>query len=130
MMLPVSRILRLCLVGFSAYVLSGIIPISIAQWQTGAGCPMLGPLPACYLVTLCYGAMGLAALWWAKPLSGLFFAGATPVILLALVGTALELSGRPTCPRSASGVPLCYMSLGVGVMMLLVFLYVLKRERA
>jgi len=130
MMLSVPRILRLCLVAFSAYVLSGIIPISVAQWQTGVGCPMLGPLPACYLVTLCYAAMGLAALLWNKRLSGLFFVGATPVILLALVGTGLELSGHPICPRSASGVPLCYMSLLVGVMMLLVFLYILKRERA
>lgn len=129
-MLSVPRILRLCLVAFSAYVLSGIIPISIAHWQTGAACPMLGPLPACYLVTLCYAAMGLAALLWEKRLSGLFFAGAAPVILLALVGTGLEVSGRPACPRSASGMPLCYMSLGVGVAMLLVFLYILKRERA
>jgi hypothetical protein len=74
--------------------------------------------------------MGLAALLWNRHLSWLFFVGAAPVILLAMMGTALELSGRPTCPRSATGVPLCYMSLGVGVMMLLVFVYVLKRERA
>ena len=82
MRLPASRILRLCLVGFSAYVLSG-----------------------------------------------LFFVGAIPVIVLALIGTTLELSGQPTCPQSETGMPLCYMSLFVGVMMLLVFLYILRRER-
>lgn len=128
-MLPLSRILRLCLAGFSVYVLSGLIPISFAHWQTGVVCPMLGPLPACYLVSACYAAMGLAAVLWNKRLNGLFFAGAAPVILLALTGTSLELSGRPTCPRSETGLPLCYLSLIAGIMMLVVFLFALKRER-
>lgn len=128
-MLPLSRILRLCLGVFAAYVLSGIIPISFTHWQTGAACPMLGPLPACYLVSICYAAMGLAAVLWNKPLNGLFFAGAAPVILLALIGTSLELSGRATCPRSETGLPLCYLSLIASIMMLVVFLLVLKRER-
>ena len=90
---------------------------------------MLGPLPACYLVSVCYAAMGLAAVLWNKRLNGLFFAGAAPVILLALTGTSLELSGRPTCPRSEIGLPLCYLSLIAGIMMLVVFLFALKRER-
>ncbi len=128
-MLPLSRILRLCLAGFSVYVLSGLIPISFAHLQTGVVCPMLGPLPACYLVSACYAAMGLADVLWNKRLNGLFFAGAAPVILLALIGTSLELSGRPTCPRSETGLPLCYLSLIAGIMMLVVFLFALKRER-
>lgn len=127
--LTISHILRLCLAGFSLYVLSGIVPISLAHWQTGNACPDLGPIPACYVVSVCYAAMGIVAILWNRPLSWLFFAGVAPVILLALVGSLLELTGHPTCPRSDAGLPLCYMSLFVGVMMLLVFLYVLKRER-
>lgn len=127
-MLVFSRLLRLGLVAFSLYVLSGIVPISFTQWHTGNACPMLGPVPACYVVSICYAAMGITALLWNRPLKWLFFAGASPVILLALAGSSLELLGHPTCPRSATGWPLCYASLFVGLMMLSVFLFALKLE--
>jgi len=126
--LTISHILRLGLTGISLYVLSGIVPVSLSHWQTGNACPNLGPIPACYVVSVCYAAMGIAALLWNKPLNWLFFAGSTPVILLALVGSVLELTGYPTCPRLDSGFPLCYLSLFVGIMMLVGFLYTLKCE--
>lgn len=128
-MLPLSRILRLSLVAVSLYVLSGITPISLAHWHAGNACPHLGPVPACYLVMVCYAAMGIAALFWNKSFNWLFYAGAIPVILMALVGTMLEITGLPTCPRSDTGLPLCYISLFVGVMMLAVFLCALKLEQ-
>ena len=128
-MLAFSRILRLIVVAVSLYVLSGIFPISFTHWRAGNACPHLGLVPACYLVMVCYAAMGIAALFWNKQLSWLFFSGAVPVIFMAMIGTVLEITGLPTCPRSDTGLPLCYMSLLVGVMMLVVFLYVLKLER-
>jgi hypothetical protein len=127
-MLP--RVLRIALTGFSVYVLSGIIPISITHWHAGDACPMIGPIPACYVVSVCYAAMGVASLLWTKSLQWLFYAGATPVILLALAGTTLELLGRPTCPVSDAGTPLCFYSLAVGLFMLFTFLLALKLERA
>lgn len=123
------RLLRVGLAGFSIYVLSGIIPISITHFHTGDACPVIGPIPACYMVSACYAAMGVASLLWTKPLKWLFFAGATPVILLALVGTSLELMGRPTCPVSETGTPLCFYSLAVGLSMLILFLVALNVER-
>ena len=124
------RLLRIGLAGFSIYVLSGIIPISITHWHTGDACPVIGPIPACYVVSVCYAAMGIASLVWAKRLQWLFFAGSTPVILLALIGTSLELLGHPTCPLSDAGTPLCFYSLAVGLSMLIIFLVALKIERA
>jgi len=80
-------------------VMSGIVPISITHFHTGDVCPKLGPIPACYLVSVAYAAMAIAAMVWWRDLKWLFFIGAAPVILLAATGTTLELSGRPTCPR-------------------------------
>ncbi len=125
----VPRILRFSLVAFSVYVLSGIIPISITHFHTGDACPVIGPIPACYIVSICYAAMGIASLLWTKPLNWLFFAGATPVILLALAGTSMELMGRPTCPVSDAGTPLCFYSLAVGIAMLAIFLVASKMEQ-
>ena len=124
-----SRILRIVLAGFSVYVLSGIVSISITHWGSGNACPEIGPIPACYVVSVCYTAMGIASLLWMKPLKWLFFVGVTPVILIALSGTALELIGRPTCPASDTGTPLCFYSLGVGVAMLILFIFALRLER-
>lgn len=120
---------RVIIVGVSIYVLSSITPISIAQWQTVDACPLIGSVPACYVVTVCYTAMGVAALFGARRLRWLFYAGVAPVILLALTGTVLELSGRPTCPVSADGTPLCFYSLAVGVGMLIFFGIALQTEK-
>jgi len=129
-MSQLPRYLRIGLAGTSIYVLSVIVRVSIAQWQTGNACPMIGPipLPACYVVSVSYAAMGIASLLWTKPLQWLFFAGATPVILLALAGTYLELKGSATCPASSAGTPMCYYSLAIGLSMLIVFLVVLRIE--
>jgi hypothetical protein len=73
--------------------------------------------------------MALAALVWWRNLAWLFFAGAAPVILLAVVGTTLELIGRPTCPLSAEGLPLCYVSLAMGCSLLFAYFLVLFFEK-
>ena len=95
-MSQLPRFLRVGLAGISIYVLSVIVRVSITQWQTGDACPMIGPIPACYEVSVSYAAMGLASLLWTKPLQWLFFAGATPVILLALASTAQLAAERAT----------------------------------
>ncbi|MEO9652268.1 MAG: hypothetical protein ABJ360_19325 [Roseobacter sp.] len=128
-MIWVSRLLRAGIVLTCLVVLSGIVPISLTHFRTGNACPNLGPIPACYLVSICYAAMTLAALVWWRSLTWLFIAGAAPVILLASLGTTLELIGTPTCPLSDDGVPLCYISLAIGVSMFLTFWIVIFIEK-
>lgn len=121
-MIWVSRLLRASVLLACLAVLSGIVPISLTHFRTGDACPNLGPIPACYVVSLAYLAMALAVTIGWRRLKWLFFVGATPVILLALAGTSFEMLGRPTCPRSQSGWPLCYTSLMIGVSLLIAFL--------
>jgi len=128
-MIWIARLLRAALVTACLAVLSGIVPISITHYQTGDACPTLGLIPACYVVSVAYAAMAVAALVWWRELKGLFFLGATPVILLAATGTTLEVLGRPTCPKSDNGWPLCYTSLILGVSLFATFLVVLFIER-
>ncbi|MEP5762298.1 MAG: hypothetical protein ABJ327_23885 [Litoreibacter sp.] len=128
-MIWLSRLLRAGVVLTCLVVLSGIVPISLTHFHTGDACPNLGPIPACYVVSVCYTAMAAAALIFWRNLSWLFFVGATPVILLAVAGTTLELIGRPTCPLSETGLPLCYVSLAIGCSLLLGFLLALFFEK-
>ena len=128
-MIWISRLLRASVLLACLAVLSGIVPISLAHFQTGDACPSIGPIPACYVVSLAYLAMAIAASIGFRNLKWLFFLGATPVILLAVAGTSLELLGRPTCPRSESGWPLCYTSLIIGLGLLTAFLGAVLLER-
>ena len=123
-MIWLARALRVGLIGACAVVLSGIIPISLTHFQTHVACPMLGPVPACYVVSIAYLAMGLAGLIFWRVALRVFLIGAVPVISLAVIGTASELAGIPTCPRSPTGLPLCYASLAVGMSLLLTFLVI------
>lgn len=128
-MIWVARALRLGLVGGCLVVLSGIVPISLTHFHTGDACPNLGPVPACYVVSVAYAAMALAGLIWWRIALKMFLLGAIPVIALAASGTLVELSGVPTCPRSATGLPLCYISLAIGLSFLLMFLTIRAIER-
>ncbi|MEP5632058.1 MAG: hypothetical protein ABJP79_09265 [Tateyamaria sp.] len=128
-MIWVSRLLRVGVLLACLAVLSGIVPISLTHFRTGNACPDLGPIPACYVVSFAYLAMAIAvSIGWNR-LKWLFFVGAAPVILLAVAGTTLELFGRPTCPRSDSGWPLCYTSLMIGASLLIAFLGAVLMER-
>ena len=125
----VSHLLRAVALLACLTVLSGIVPISFAHFQTGDACPNLGPIPACYVVLLAYSAMAIAvSVGWQK-MKWLFFIGVTPVIMLAVAGTSLELFGRPTCPRSDGGWPLCYTSLAIGLTLLALFWGAILAER-
>ena len=73
--------------------------------------------------------MALAALVWWRRLIWLFLVGVTPVILLAALGTTLEVIGKPTCPLSDNGLPLCYVSLAIGCSILVTYLLVVLIEK-
>jgi len=121
-MIWLARALRIALIGACVYVLNGIVSISFEHFRTGGACPMLGPVPACYVVSLAYAAMAVAGVIFWRVALWLFLAGAMPVIALAMVGTMSELLGVPTCPRAPGGMPLCYASLAVGIGLLAGFL--------
>jgi len=80
-------------------------------------------LPACYLVAVAYAAMAIAALVAPRRLTWMFLLGWLPVFALAAMGSTLELSGRPTCPVSSSGTPMCYYSLALAATLLPLFFF-------
>jgi len=105
--------------------LYGGISVSYLTVTGIAPCPSVINIPACYLVSIGYLLMLMAALFDRKTYSKwLFIVGWTPVILLAVIGSTLELSQGGICPRSEMGTPLCYISLSFAVFV--AFLYWLK----
>lgn len=118
---------RVVILGIAAMALYRLFPVILAEWQGTQPCPAVGPIPACYVVGVGYAAMGVAALVGLTRVGWLFLIGWLPVFLLALSGTTLELAGRPTCPLTPSGTPMCYFSLAIAGLILLPAFFVARR---
>ena len=110
---------------FALYELTGVISL---HWR-GDNCPMLWVVPACYLVFFGYMVILLSVtLSFCRRLF-VFLIGWTPVFILAFTGTVLELASKPTCPRTVSDIPLCYLSLGIAGLLFVLFLFTIKKKQ-
>lgn len=116
--------LVLCL---SAVALYGVIPVSYNTFLKIGTCPMLGVVPACYVVTIGYSLIILSLF---LKNSTIFLIGSLPVFILAFFGSSYELMGQKTCPRNAVGTPLCYYSLAVIIVVIFAFYLWRKASRA
>ena len=105
----------------SALALYRLFPVVADQLRGLETCPMLGPVPACYLVFVGYIAIGVSVVLEPLRSGWVFLSGWLPVFLFALFGTSMELLGQPTCPRSDSGVPLCFFSLAIASSLFVAF---------
>lgn len=113
--------LRLGIAAVTVLVLYGLAPVILNEWRGLDACPKLGTLPACYIAGLGYVAMAIAVLFAPRRLTALFLLGWAPVFALALTGSTMEILGRPTCPASPTGTPMCFYSLAVASLLLPAF---------
>jgi len=110
----------------SLLALWSVIPVSYATWQSVNPCPNVGPLPACYLVTLGYLFILISSFTKQKVL---FYTGWLPVFALASFGSGLEFFKSNICPKTGSGIPMCYLSLALALICLALFTsFSLKRK--
>ena len=86
--------------------------LSITHIQQGEICPLLGPIPACFVVFIGYSLMFIAAIKATSTFSGkLFYIGLTPIFLLAAFGVVMEIIQGSICPDGLLGIPQCVFSL-------------------
>ena len=125
-----GRVARYALVLLALLGTSAGASLSIEHFQTGETCPMLGPIPACFIVFAGYGLISLNAILASKlDLKSLFFLGWTPIFLLAAMGVSLEIFGQDVCPPGAFGIPQCFYSLAMALLCLGLFLILRKHSR-
>ena len=112
-MQQVSRLLLGLISGFGTF--AGL-QLSGSHLQTGETCPVLGPVPACYLVAVAYALILMSAVLIRKPYAlRLFLPGWVIVFGLAASGVALELSVGDTCPAGPRNIPQCFFSLSMAM---------------
>lgn len=97
--------------------LLGATRLSYVTITGGVPCPSIMGFPACYIIFLAYASMLLAILQkkrsWSRPV---FASGLAVAISFALPASLMEVFREGTCPSSASGIPLCYLSLALCVL--------------
>ncbi len=102
----------------SLLALVGLTGVAGIAWQhlTGqASCPMLGPLPACYVILVGYVLIVVSPFLGGPLALRVFLIGLAPVLGLALAGILGELTHRLRCPHTGSGIPKCYLSAALSI---------------
>lgn len=120
------KIILLLLLSIGLY---GGLSVSYLTITEVARCPSVFSIPACFIVAIGYFLMFFAAVAHKQSnIKWAFILGWLPVFLLALVGSILEVSNGNTCPQSNMGIPLCYISLGLVVMVAMLYWLLNKIE--
>ena len=111
--------IRVALIALIAIGLWSSARLSYRQYQSGEACPILGPVPACYIALAGYVMMSIAVavtitrMDW--NLSWVFWLGLATAGGLALLGSAMELVKGDVCPKAYGWLPMCYVSLAFSV---------------
>ncbi|MEE8254794.1 MAG: hypothetical protein V3S58_04225 [Nitrosomonadaceae bacterium] len=93
----------------------GVGRISISHWTGEASCPMIGSLPACYIILIGYSLIVLSMYPRLQKAFVLFLIGWVPVAMLALTGVVGELTDVLQCPHLENGIPQCYLSAALAL---------------
>ena len=110
----------------------GLIGVSTISYRHITGieqCPMIGILPACYLIVAGYLLLLISPLLRDNIGRVSFYVGIAIVFGLAIVGSTGELTGTIRCPHTQSGLPKCYISALFSWIILVLGILFFKKER-
>ena len=123
-----KNILRISIIILGLIGFVGVSKISYEHFH-GNSCPMLGMIPACYVIFVGYAMIIISMIPKINRAGLIFIIGWTPVIVLALMGTVGEWTHTVQCPRTASGNPACYFSAGYSTLIGVLAYWFFKKAR-
>lgn len=119
----IPNILRLAIALISGFAFLNAFSLSAKEWSTTGACPSISGVPACYVVAVAYLLIFTSTLINRRLLyKRLFVIGASIVFGLAVLGSVMQITSLGECPKSASGFPMCYISLGICSLLIMLFI--------
>ena len=94
--------------------------LSLNDWKQKNVCPKIMRIPACYIVFICFTIALISHVLNTAISNVIYFIFIGIPGGIALIGSITELSGKTICPKTASGIPMCYISLAFCVILMLV----------
>ena len=102
---------------FSIY---GSGQLSLYDWKKKNVCPKILGIPACYIV---FTLFGIGLFFHSISISNydsiIYVIAIGFIFLIASIGTITELRGIEICPRTKKGTPMCYFSLALASILII-----------
>jgi surface polysaccharide O-acyltransferase-like enzyme len=118
--MKIRFILHVLIIAILSFAIYGSLELSINNFRLKDICPKILGIPACYIVAFMFIAGLIAQLISSKKISNyIFFVTIGILFVMALKGTLTELSGTLVCPRTSGGTPMCFISLGICSLLLI-----------
>lgn len=103
-----KKILFYIVTALLIFGLWGAATLSYGEFSGTGGCPHLGVIPACYIVFICFLIPLITHIFGRR--NSLFYLCSGFAFLLATFASVGQLSDAVQCPKTESGVPMCYIS--------------------
>lgn len=125
-----SRFFYVLVVVIALGAVYGTFGLVEQEFSVGDICPKILKIPACYIVFVCFLSALVFHLSKLKKRQLYYFVSIGLVTLIALTGTIGELTGTTECPKTSGGIPMCFISLGICISLLLSKVANLRSRRA
>ena len=89
--------------------LFGAGSLVIEEFQTGEGCPKIVSIPICVVILTCFSVLFITHFFNKWCVVYYLFTGLAAGI--ALIASIMQYTGNGECPKTNSGIPMCYYSL-------------------
>ncbi len=105
----------------------GASPLVYNEYVNTSICPKILDIPACYIIMLCFIIPLIAHLL--KLSNYMYFIGTAIAFLIAFYGTIMQVSEIIECPKTSTGIPMCFISLSIFTTLIITKAYLIKLKR-
>lgn len=107
--MKLNRIIFWVLILLFVIGIFGAGALVLAEIRTGNGCPKFKFVPACLIILICFILPFISHVL--KKWNFIYFLFTGLAALIALVASTMQLMGTAECPKTDSEIPMCYLSL-------------------
>lgn len=123
----VKRALNFGIYSVFLFGIYGAGSLTFTEYSHNGTCPKIGVIPACYIVFACLLIPFISHILNKGEIY--YFIFTSLVLAIATYGTVGQLLGAVQCPKTASGVPMCYISFGVFATLIILKILFLKKKK-
>lgn len=102
-----KKIINILVLILMILVFLGLLNLVVNEFNHGNICPELLGIPACYII---FGFVILAFFAHFTKNSKLFYVAASIPFVIAVIASTMQFFGNAECPKTDSGIPMCYLS--------------------
>lgn len=108
-----KTLLQAIIILITLLAIYGTFGLALNEWERGNICPKILGIRACYIVLLCFVVAFISSVIPHTNAKWVYFFFVGFVTIIATTGTVGEILEITKCPRTGTGIPMCYISFGI-----------------